>query len=103
MLFRKNSVAPLSGASGTLSVPVEVSARHCHLSQKDLEKALLKAGIDTSRMYLKPVHRIFDLGFKQDDFPNATYLAERLLTLPTHPLVREEDLSNIIRTIKEAV
>ena len=72
-------------------------------SQKDLEKALLKAGIDTSRMYLKPVHRIFDLGFKQDDFPNATYLAERLLTLPTHPLVREEDLSNIIRTIKEAV
>ena len=38
MLFRKNSVAPLSGAIGTLSVPVEVSARHCHLSKADLEK-----------------------------------------------------------------
>ena len=70
---------------------------------RNLEKVLLKAGIDISRMYLKPVHQFFDLGFKQSAFPNATYLAGRLLTLPTHPLVRQEDLSKIILSIKEAV
>ena len=29
-------------------------------------------------MYIKPLHHMFDLGYKQDDFPNACYLADHL-------------------------
>jgi len=61
-----------------------------------VEKALWKTGIDTSRMYLKPIHHIFGLGYKAEDFPNANYFAQRVLTLPVHPLVEQEDLDKII-------
>ena len=70
--------------------------------RKTVEANLWKAGIETSRMYIKPLHHIFDLGYKKDAFPNATYFAEHLLTLPTHPLLRESDLETILRVIRNA-
>jgi len=67
-----------------------------------VENALGKAGVDTSRMYLKPLHHIFDLGYKEQDFPTATYFAEKLLTLPVHPLLTDIQLNRIIETVKNA-
>jgi perosamine synthetase len=66
------------------------------------EEALDRAGVDTSRMYLRPIHHIFDLGYVKEDFPTANYLAERLLTLPAHPSLTDAQLNRIIRTIKNA-
>ena len=66
-----------------------------------LEKKLFKEGIETSRMYLKPLHHIFDLGYKKEDFKNANYFALHLLTLPVHPLLLEEDLFKIVEVIKK--
>lgn len=66
-----------------------------------LEKNLLKEGIETSRMYLKPLHHIFDLGYKKEDFKNANYFASHLLTLPVHPLLLEKDLFKIVKVIKK--
>lgn len=66
------------------------------------EKSLDKAGVDTSRMYLKPIHHMFDLGYEKEDFPIANYFAERLLTVPTHPSLTDAQLDKIIRTIKNA-
>ena len=68
-----------------------------------LTKALFKRGIDTARMYLMPIHKIYDLGYSEtrDPFPNATYLARRLTVLPTHPGVTERDRGVIIDTIRE--
>lgn len=71
--------------------------------KKRVKETLLKAGIETSEFYLKPLHHIFDLGYKRDEFPNAVYLAEHLLTLPVHPLVGEKDIKTMVRVIKEAV
>ena len=68
--------------------------------RRTVEANLWKAGIETSRMYVKPLHHVFDLGYKKDAFPNATYFAEHLLTLPTHPLLRESDLETILRVIR---
>ena len=65
-----------------------------------VEKALGKAGVDTSRMYFKPVHHIFDLGYKKEDFPIANYFAERLLTLPVHPLLTDIQLNRIIEAVR---
>lgn len=70
--------------------------------RQKVEKALDKAGVDTSRMYSKPIHHIFDLGYIKEDFPIANYFAERLLTLPAHPSLTDIQLNRIIRTIKNA-
>jgi len=70
--------------------------------RQKVEKALDRAGVDTSRMYLKPIHHMFDLGYTKEDFPIANYFAERLLTLPAHPSVTDMQLNRIIRTIKNA-
>jgi dTDP-4-amino-4,6-dideoxygalactose transaminase len=63
-------------------------------------RALLGQGIEASLMYLQPLHRAFDLGYKADAFPASTYAAEHLLTLPVHPLVSGEDMRRMIDTIK---
>ncbi len=69
--------------------------------REKVEKLLSQAGLETSRMYFKPLHHVFDLGYKKEEFPNACYLAEHLLTLPVHPLVREEDLQRMINIIRD--
>jgi perosamine synthetase len=61
------------------------------------------AGIESSRMYVRPLHHIFDLGYQEDDFPNAVFLAKNLLTLPVHPLVRQEDLDRMVSVIRKVV
>ncbi len=73
------------------------------IKKERVEKKFKEAGIETSRMYLKPLHHMFDLGYKKEEFPNACYFAEHLLTLPVHPLVREEDLQKMINIIRETV
>ncbi|MHB9154210.1 MAG: DegT/DnrJ/EryC1/StrS family aminotransferase [Endomicrobiales bacterium] len=46
--------------------------------------SLNRAGIEASCMYGKPVHALWDLGYRSGDFPSAEYLAGHLLTLPAH-------------------
>ena len=71
------------------------------LRQRDqVKKALWKAGIESSLMYLEPLHHLFELGYKKEEFPNAVYFAEHLLTLPVHPLVNDRDLNRMIDIIR---
>lgn len=65
--------------------------------QKDLEKS----GIESSRFYLKPLHHIFDLGYSPEAFPQATFLAERLLTIPVHPFLERRDLRLILKILSK--
>ncbi|MBU1044144.1 MAG: DegT/DnrJ/EryC1/StrS family aminotransferase [Candidatus Omnitrophica bacterium] len=67
-----------------------------------VEVKLKQAGIETSRMYLKPLHHMFDLGYAWGNFPNAVFLAGHLLTLPCHPLLKQSDIDKIIKIIKSA-
>lgn len=62
-----------------------------------------RAGIESSRLYFRPLHHIFDLGYKKDDFPNAVYFAHRLLTLPVHPLVTQKDIEKIADVVKSCL
>jgi len=64
-------------------------------------RKLWEAGVETSPMYFKPLHRIFDLGYAEDEFPNAVYCADRLLTLPTHSFVSGSAIARIVKVIKE--
>lgn len=64
---------------------------------------LWRAGIETSRMYHRPLHHMFDLGYAKGDFPNACYASERLLTLPVHPSAGRERLARAVDIIRGAV
>ncbi|MFH1062920.1 MAG: DegT/DnrJ/EryC1/StrS family aminotransferase [Candidatus Omnitrophota bacterium] len=70
--------------------------------REKVEVKLKQAGIETSRMYIKPLHHMFDLGYQWGNFPNAVYLAGHLLTLPCHPLLKQSDIDKIIKIIKNA-
>ncbi len=72
-------------------------------AKEEARKLLARAGIDTSYMYGKPLHQIFSLGYGPADFSQAVYCAERILTLPVHSLVRENDIITMVRVIKEVV
>jgi dTDP-4-amino-4,6-dideoxygalactose transaminase len=63
-------------------------------------KELEAYGIESSGLYGKPLHHIFDLGYNKDEFPNAVYFAERLLTLPVHPFVLESDIATMAKVIR---
>jgi dTDP-4-amino-4,6-dideoxygalactose transaminase len=64
-------------------------------------RSLRRAGIESSRLYERPLHHMFDLGYANTDFPQARYLAERLITLPSHPGVGENDIETMASVIKK--
>jgi len=68
-----------------------------------VSRELWKKGIETSRMYLRPLHHAFDLGYRKEEFPCAVTLAEGLLTLPVHPLVTDRDIDTMCATIKKVL
>ena len=59
---------------------------------------LHRCGITASRMYIRSLNRYDYLrGTVPDtEYPHAEYVADRILTLPTHPLVTKEDLELIL-------
>ena len=70
---------------------------------EETQRRLWTRGIDTARMYERPVHRIYpDLGYPEspEPFPGATYIAPRLLTLPSHPYLTPSDVDIIIETVR---
>jgi dTDP-4-amino-4,6-dideoxygalactose transaminase len=72
---------------------------------KTMEKVQVKLwekGIDTGRMYLKPVHHLYDLGYdrQKESFPKALYIAERLITVPSHPYLDDKAIEAIINVFK---
>jgi len=50
-----------------------------------IRQRLREAGFESSRMYEKPLHHMFDLGYPEDAFPASVTLAQHLLTLPVYP------------------
>jgi dTDP-4-amino-4,6-dideoxygalactose transaminase len=64
------------------------------------QSTLWQRGIESSRMYEKPLHHMFDLGYSRDDFPNARFLAKHLLTLPVHPSVQDSHIKIMIDTLR---
>ncbi len=71
-------------------------------TMEKVQAELWDRGIDTGRMYLKPVHHLYDLGYDMQEelFPNALYIAERLLTLPSHPYLDDNSIEKIINVFK---
>ncbi len=63
--------------------------------------ALSACGVESSRMYLRPLHRIEGLGCGGGKFPGAEHIASGLLTLPVHPRLPERTITLVSRRIRE--
>jgi dTDP-4-amino-4,6-dideoxygalactose transaminase len=74
-----------------------------NILRKRIQKRLLEQGIDTARMYLKPIHHIYNLGYspQPEPFPNAVSIADGLVTIPSHPFMSEKDVMRIKMTFNE--
>ena len=82
-----------------LRLPIIAKSRQI---REEIYHKLNNAGIGVSKMYINPLNR-YD--YLRDIVPDgnysiAEYVADRILALPTHPLMREKDLQKIVNIFK---
>ena len=66
-----------------------------------IENNLKKAGIESSRMYFKPVYEVYGMESKAGEFKNAEYIAKRLLVLPCNPFLSDKEVEYIADEVKK--
>ncbi|AFL95030.1 Pleiotropic regulatory protein, pyridoxal-phosphate-dependent aminotransferase (degT) [Thermococcus cleftensis] len=74
------------------------------MSRDELMTKLLERGIGTAVHYPMPVHHqpLFQkLGYEKDCCPNAIEASRKVLSLPVHPAVSDEDIAYILETLNE--
>jgi len=74
------------------------------ITRDELIDYLKEKSIGSSIFYPKPLHlhpHFRKLGYKRGHFPISEKTSKEVLSLPIHPLVSEEDIKFIIKTIKE--
>jgi dTDP-4-amino-4,6-dideoxygalactose transaminase len=70
----------------------------------DLQKRLQDNKIPTAIYYPKPLHlqtAFATQGYKEGDFPVSEDMASRIISLPMHPYLIEEDQGKIVNTINQ--
>jgi len=70
---------------------------------KIIEKLKLK-GIPTAVYYRTPIHlstAYKSLGYQSGDLPNCESLSKRVLSLPMHPYLSNDDIHSIVTAIRE--
>jgi predicted pyridoxal phosphate-dependent enzyme len=77
-----------------------------NVSRDEFVAGLRERGVGAGIYYPKPLHvypHIAKLGYKVGDFPIAEDLAARVVSLPVHPKVSDEDVATIARAVKEVL
>ncbi|WP_372367367.1 DegT/DnrJ/EryC1/StrS family aminotransferase [Candidatus Uabimicrobium sp. HlEnr_7] len=67
-----------------------------------IQQHLKEKKIPTCIFYIKPLHLqdVFKyLGYKQGDFPVSEELSQKIISLPMHPYLKEDDQQQIIKEI----
>ena len=72
--------------------------------RNELKKYLEKKGIATVVHYPTPIHlqpAYKDLGYKRGDFPVTEDLAEKTISLPIFPEIKDSEIEYVCKTIRE--
>ena len=72
----------------------------------DLQVFLQEAGIPSRIYYPKPLHQqkvYADLGYRESDFPVSEQISHRILSLPMHPYLQDDQIKIITESIKAFV
>lgn len=76
----------------------------CVPERDDLQRYLVKKGIDAKIHYPVPMHlqpAAQYLGYKRGDFPISEHIASHTLSLPVHEFLSKKDMDYMIQTIKD--
>ena len=98
------SVAP--GRSHVYHQYTVVLTDDADVSRDEFVAGLRERGVGAGIYYPKPLHvypHIAKLGYKVGDFPVAEDLAARVVSLPVHPKVSDEDVITIAKAVKEVL
>jgi UDP-2-acetamido-2-deoxy-ribo-hexuluronate aminotransferase len=99
-----------AGLKGTVEVPlipkgmVSAWAQYSILTERrdDLERYLKEKGIPTAIYYPTPLHlqpAIAYLGYKKGDFPVSEDASHRILSLPMHPYLTDQEMQEVTEAI----
>ncbi len=69
-----------------------------------LHEFLLSKGVQNAIYYPEPIHlskAYRFLGYSQGDFPMAEYISQKVLALPMHPFLTEDEQKYVVDCIKE--
>lgn len=72
----------------------------------DIQSGLKAKGIPTAVYYPKPLHlqtAYADLGYREGDFPESESASRRILSLPMHPYLTDEQITRITREIQHVL
>jgi UDP-2-acetamido-2-deoxy-ribo-hexuluronate aminotransferase len=70
------------------------------------QKAMQEAGVPTAVHYPVPLHQqtaLAYLGYKVGDFPHAEQASRRVISLPMHPYLQEEEQMRVVAAVKDAL
>ncbi|MEJ2131976.1 MAG: DegT/DnrJ/EryC1/StrS aminotransferase family protein [Gammaproteobacteria bacterium] len=78
----------------------------CSDARDRIRAALADAGIPSAIYYERPLHlqtAFSDLGYRGGQLPRSESTAERVLSLPMHPYLSDDDIERICRVVIEAL
>lgn len=85
---------------------VMVDADRCGLNRDEFMQRLHKLNIGTGVHYigvhLHPYYRD-RFGYRPEDFPNATWISERTVSIPLSPSLSEEDIADVTSAVTATV
>jgi dTDP-4-amino-4,6-dideoxygalactose transaminase len=97
----KTPVVPKGYYSSWAQYTIQLENRE----QRDgLQSYLKENGIPSMVYYPNPMHKqtaYKDLGYKEGDFPVTEVLCSTVLSLPLHPYISEDDISQVCYTINK--
>lgn len=76
------------------------------LNRDEVVNGLREQGVGAGVYYPRALHlypHIKDLGFSEGDFPVSEEVASRVLSLPVHPALTQEDLQTVASAVKETL
>ena len=100
-IFERLDMAPVSGKTiPFLRLPILLETPQL---RKEAYRIASEMGLGITCMYPGPINEIEEIKecFEGKTFPGARIVAERLLTVPTHPLLSAQDKNRLCRFLRE--
>lgn len=103
-------LAPVDGVELLSTRPDVEPVRHLYVIQVEdrdgLRDALVAAGVECGIHYPVPLHltpAYAALGYARGDFPVAERMAGRMVSLPMHPYLSEDDVRHVVSVVRAFV